>query len=127
VTVAAAWLLVIVAGLSETGLAVLLKQSHGTTRLWPTAGFAICALISFALLTVALKKLEVAGVIGVDRAQRRGHRRRGHVGVGESVSAMKLARRSDRDTHTSRRPGSAAWWMSWGNTRPVRRLADTRE
>ena len=39
-----AWLLVIVAGLFETGFAVLLKQSHGITRLWPTVGFAICAL-----------------------------------------------------------------------------------
>ena len=42
----------IVAGLFETGFAVRLKQSHGITRLWP-----ICALISFALLTMALKKL----------------------------------------------------------------------
>ena len=54
-----AWLLVIVAGIFETGFAVLLKQSHGISRLWPTVGFAACALISFGLLTVALKKLEV--------------------------------------------------------------------
>ena len=38
---------------------VLLKQSHGITRLAPTVGFAICALISFALLTYALRHLEV--------------------------------------------------------------------
>lgn len=54
-----AWALVVVAGLFETGFAVLLKVSHGISRLWPTVGFAICALISFGLLTVALKELEV--------------------------------------------------------------------
>jgi quaternary ammonium compound-resistance protein SugE len=32
-----AWLLVIVAGLLETGFAVCLKLSHGFTRLWPSA------------------------------------------------------------------------------------------
>ncbi len=60
-----AWLLVVVAGLFETGFAVLLKQSHGITRLWPTVGFAICALISFGLLTLALKKLEVGSAYAV--------------------------------------------------------------
>lgn len=38
---------------------MLLKLSHGLTRLWPTVGFAISALISFGLLTIALKELEV--------------------------------------------------------------------
>ena len=33
-----AWLLVLVAGIFETGFAVLLKQSHGISRVWPTAG-----------------------------------------------------------------------------------------
>ena len=60
-----AWLLVIVAGLFETGFAVLLKQSHGITELWPTFGFAVCALISFGLLTIALKKLEVGSAYAV--------------------------------------------------------------
>ena len=54
-----AWLLVLVAGVFEIGFAVPLKQSHGITRVWPTVGFAICALISFGLLTLALRKLEV--------------------------------------------------------------------
>ena len=73
----------IVAGLFETGFAVLLKQSHGITRLWPTVGFAVCALISFGLLTMALKRLEVGPAyavwtgLGVGR-----HRRGGHVGTG---------------------------------------------
>jgi len=53
------WLIILAAGMFETGFAVSLKLSHGMTRLWPTVGFAVCALISFALLTVALRTLEV--------------------------------------------------------------------
>ncbi len=60
-----AWALICIAGLFETGFAVLLKQSHGISRLWPTVGFAACALVSFGLLTVALKKLEVGPAYAV--------------------------------------------------------------
>ena len=60
-----AWFMVVVAGLFETGFAILLKQSHGLTRLWPTVGFASCALISFALLTTALRSLEVGSAYAV--------------------------------------------------------------
>ena len=60
-----AWLVIVVAGLFETGFAVALKLSHGMTRLWPTVGFAVCALTSFALLTVALRKLEVGAAYAV--------------------------------------------------------------
>ena len=49
-----AWVLIVAAGLFETGFAVALKLSHGMTRLWPTVGFAACALVSFTLLTLAL-------------------------------------------------------------------------
>lgn len=54
-----AWFLIVTAGLFETGFAVLLKQSHGFTQLWPTVGFALCALVSFGLLNLALGRLEV--------------------------------------------------------------------
>jgi quaternary ammonium compound-resistance protein SugE len=54
-----AWVLIILAGLFETAFALLLKQSANFTRLWPTIGFAVCALISFGLLNLALGKLEV--------------------------------------------------------------------
>ena len=60
-----AWFLIVVAGLFETGFAVLLKQSAGFTRLWPTVGFAVCALISFSLLTIALHGLEVGPAYAV--------------------------------------------------------------
>lgn len=60
-----AWVAVITAGIFETGFAVFLKMSHGLTKPWPTAGFAICALISFGLLTLALKHLEVGAAYAV--------------------------------------------------------------
>jgi quaternary ammonium compound-resistance protein SugE len=86
-----AWLLVVVAGVFETGFAVLLKQSHGITRLAPTAGFAVCALVSFGLLTVALRRLEVGSAYavwtGIGAA---GTAIVGMVALGESVSAVKL-------------------------------------
>jgi quaternary ammonium compound-resistance protein SugE len=86
-----AWLMVIVAGLFETGFAILLKQSHGMTRLLPTAGFAACALISFALLTMALKRLEVGAAYAVWTGL--GAAGTAVVGIwalDESVSALKL-------------------------------------
>ena len=54
-----AWVVLVAAGLFETAFAVLLKVSDGMSRPWPTAGFAACALISFGLLTIALRELEV--------------------------------------------------------------------
>ena len=60
-----AWLTLVVAGLFETGFAVALKMSHGMTKIWPTAIFAACALLSFALLTMALRHLEVGAAYAV--------------------------------------------------------------
>ena len=86
-----AWLMVVVAGIFETGFAVLLKQSHGITRVVPTIGFAICALISFGLLTLALRHLEVGSAYavwtGIGAA---GTALVGMAVLGESASAVKL-------------------------------------
>lgn len=86
-----AWLLVVVAGLFETGFAVMLKLSHGLTKVWPTAGFAACALISFAMLTVALRHLEVGPAYavwtGIGAA---GTAIVGMAFLGETVSTLKL-------------------------------------
>ena len=60
-----AWFLIVAAGLFETGFAVLLKQSAHFTRLGPTIGFAACALISFGLLSLALRELEVGPAYAV--------------------------------------------------------------
>ncbi|HEY3902568.1 MAG TPA: multidrug efflux SMR transporter [Streptosporangiaceae bacterium] len=87
-----AWFLVVAAGLFETGFAVLLKQSHGLRQLWPTVGFAACALISFALLTMALKRLEIgpayATWTGIGAA---GTAVVGIAVLGESASPLKIA------------------------------------
>jgi quaternary ammonium compound-resistance protein SugE len=86
-----AWFIIITAGMFETGFAVLLKLSHGLTKLWPTVGFAICALISFALLTIALRELEVGAAYavwtGIGAA---GAAAIGMIALGDQVSTLKL-------------------------------------
>ncbi|MBV9594674.1 MAG: multidrug efflux SMR transporter [Actinobacteria bacterium] len=60
-----AWLLVVIAGLLETGFAICLKQSNGFTRIVPSILFAIFALGSFGLLTLALRNLHVGPAYAV--------------------------------------------------------------
>jgi quaternary ammonium compound-resistance protein SugE len=89
---AMAWVLLVAAGLFETGFAVFLKLSHGLSRPWPTAGFAACALVSFGLLTIALRTLEVGPAYavwtGIGAA---GAATVGMIVLGDAVSAVKLA------------------------------------
>ncbi len=82
-----AWLLLVTAGLFETGFAVFLKLSHGMSRPWPTAGFAVCALISFGLLTIALVGPAYAVWTGIGAA---GAATVGMVLLGDAVSSVKL-------------------------------------
>ncbi|KAB1147575.1 multidrug efflux SMR transporter [Streptomyces luteolifulvus] len=86
-----AWLLVIVAGLLETGFAVCLKLSHGFSRFWPTVAFCIFALGSFGLLTLSLKKLDVGPAYavwtGIGAA---GTAIYGMVFLGDLVSTLKI-------------------------------------
>lgn len=85
------WVLIVLAGIFETGFAVLLKQSANFTRLWPTVGFAACALISFGLLSLALGRLEVGPAYavwtGIGAA---GTAAIGILVLGESSSIIKL-------------------------------------
>ena len=60
-----AWILLISAGLLETGFAVSLDQSEGFTRLVPTVLFALCAIASFARLNLALRDLPVGTAYAV--------------------------------------------------------------
>jgi quaternary ammonium compound-resistance protein SugE len=60
-----AWILLISAGLLETGFAVSLDRSHGFTKPVPTALFAVCAIASFALLNLALRDLPVGTAYAV--------------------------------------------------------------
>ncbi len=86
-----AWVALVAAGLFETAFAVLLKLSHGLSEPWPTAGFAVSALISFGLLTFALRELEVGPAYavwtGIGAA---GAAIAGMLWLGESVSVIKL-------------------------------------
>ncbi len=86
-----AWLIIVTAGMFETGFTVFLKLSHGLTKPWPTAGFAACALISFGLLTIALRQLEVGPAYavwtGIGAA---GTAAIGMVVLGDPVSSVKL-------------------------------------
>ena len=60
-----AWVLLLTAGLFETGFAVMLKQSDGFTKIVPTILFAVFALASFALLNLALRDLPVGTAYAV--------------------------------------------------------------
>jgi quaternary ammonium compound-resistance protein SugE len=60
-----AWVLLIAAGVFETGFAVMLKVSDGFSKLVPTILFAIFALASFGLLNLALKDLPVGTAYAV--------------------------------------------------------------
>ena len=86
-----AWVLLIAAGLFETAFAVCLKLSNGLTVPWPTVAFAISAMTSFGLLTVALRDLEVGPAYavwtGIGAA---GAATVGMVFLGDVVSATKL-------------------------------------
>ncbi len=60
-----AWLLVAIAGLFEVAFAVMLKLSNSFTRLWPTLGFALAGIISFGLLSIALRSLPIGPAYAV--------------------------------------------------------------
>lgn len=51
------WLILVVAGLLEIGWAIGLKYSNGFSRLWPTVGTLAAMVLSFALLSIAMKSL----------------------------------------------------------------------
>ncbi|UDL04098.1 quaternary ammonium compound efflux SMR transporter SugE [Marinobacter sp. CA1] len=60
-----AWILLILAGLFEVGWAVGLKYTEGFTRLWPSVWTIAAMVLSFGLLSVALKSLPLGTAYGV--------------------------------------------------------------
>ncbi|QBG48150.1 quaternary ammonium compound efflux SMR transporter SugE [Verrucomicrobia bacterium S94] len=54
-----AWIILIIAGLFESGWAVGLKYSNGFTRLWPSVWTIVSMAVSIWLLGIALKTLPV--------------------------------------------------------------------
>ncbi|GAA1010120.1 molecular chaperone [Acrocarpospora pleiomorpha] len=87
-----AWLMVIAAGLFEVVMAYSLKLSDGFSAPLPTIAFIASAAISFSLLALALKTLDVGtgyavwtgiGAIGTATL--------GMIFLGENASAIKIA------------------------------------
>lgn len=87
-----AWFQLIGAGLLEIVWAIALKQTGGFTRLWPSVIGVSAAVISFVMLTFALKSLPVGtayavwvgiGAVGVAIA--------GIVVFGESASLTRVS------------------------------------
>lgn len=86
------WLLLTGAGLLEIVWAVALKQAGGFTRFWPSVIGIVSAIVSFIMLSLALKQLPVGtayavwvgiGALGVALA--------GIVALGESASPVRLS------------------------------------
>ena len=60
-----AWVYLFLAGLMEVGWAIGLKQTDGWTRLWPSIVTAILMIISFVLLSLALRALPLGTAYAV--------------------------------------------------------------
>ena len=75
----------------ETVFAVCLKLSDGLRVFWPTVGFALSALTSFGLLTLALRELDVGPAYAVwTSIGAAGAATVGMIFLGDSVSTLKL-------------------------------------
>ncbi|RBQ17875.1 QacE family quaternary ammonium compound efflux SMR transporter [Spongiactinospora rosea] len=60
-----AWLILIAAGAFEVAMAYSLKMSQGFTQVWWAVSFGVFAVLSFGLLAIALKSLEVGTAYAV--------------------------------------------------------------
>ena len=86
-----AWAVLVCAGLLEVVWAIALKHTNGFTRLWPSLIGVSAAVISFVMLSSALKSLPVGtayavwvgiGALGVALA--------GIVALGESAAPLRV-------------------------------------
>ena len=60
-----AWVILILAGLFETGLAIGLKYTEGFTRFWPTVWTVFAMIVSLWLLGIAMRTLPVGTAYSV--------------------------------------------------------------
>jgi quaternary ammonium compound-resistance protein SugE len=60
-----AWFLLLVAGVFEIVWAFYMKQSAGFTRLWPTVVTLVTMVVSFALLSLAMRSLPLGTAYAV--------------------------------------------------------------
>ncbi len=54
-----AWLYLLLAGISEIGLAISIKYTENFTRLWPTLIMLICMAVSFFFLSLSLNHIPI--------------------------------------------------------------------
>jgi len=54
-----AWIYLVIAGILEIGWAIGLIYTEGFSRLWPSVATAICMIVSFIFLSLALKTIPV--------------------------------------------------------------------
>lgn len=87
-----AWVLLVLAGLTEVAMALSLKLSNGFSHLWWTVSFGVTAVLSFGLLAYALKSLDVGTAYavwtGIGAA---GTALLGMALMGDDVSVLRLA------------------------------------
>lgn len=60
-----AWILLIIAGLLETGWAIGLKYTEGFTRFWPSVATAVAIAGSMLLLSIAARTLPIGTAYAV--------------------------------------------------------------
>jgi quaternary ammonium compound-resistance protein SugE len=60
-----AWIYLIIAGIFEIGWAIGLKYTDGFSRLWPSVGTIGAMIISFVLLSTAMKTIPVGTAYAV--------------------------------------------------------------
>ncbi|TMR08738.1 multidrug efflux SMR transporter [Nonomuraea turkmeniaca] len=86
------WLMVIVAGLFEVAMAYSLKLSDGFSVPLPSIGVVVSGVLSFGLLALALKNLEVGTAYAVwTGIGAVGTAALGMIALGESTSLVKIA------------------------------------
>ncbi|MBB4920679.1 DMT family transporter [Streptosporangium saharense] len=86
-----AWVLIVVAGLFEVAMAYSLKLSDGFSSVLPSVAFVVFAVLSFGLLSLALKNLEVGTAYAVwTGIGAVGTAALGMVVLGEDVSPLKI-------------------------------------
>ena len=59
------WTYLIIAGLFEIGFASTLKLTEGFTKLWPTAIFTVCIILSILFLNKAVKDIPIGTAYAV--------------------------------------------------------------
>ena len=87
-----AWIFLLIAGGLEVVWAYFMKESHGFSRLWPSVITIVAMIVSFGLLSAAMRTLPLGtaytiwtgiGAVGAFVV--------GIVFLGEQVSAMRIA------------------------------------